>query len=169
MESYYRTLGLSDRQYDAGLTAQDIKQAYRNALLQHHPDKILDKNAESTFHTVDAITIAYKTLSEPVSKAEYDRALRLSQLSQSRNEKEDKIFHTGLDIVDLDDLQYDDASGTWWKGCRCGQERGFVITEDDLEKEARYGELYTGCRGCSLWLKVLFGVEEEAQAEDKQP
>lgn len=168
MESHYQTLGLSHRQYDASLTVQDIKQAYRSALLQHHPDKILDRNAEDTIQTVDAITIAYKTLSEPVSKAEYDCALRLSQLSQSQNQGEEKIFHTGLDIVDLDDLQYDGTSGSWWKACRCGQDRGFVITESDLEKEERYGELYTGCRGCSLWLKVLFGIEEETE-EDKLP
>lgn len=159
MRDYYETLGLSQRQYDASLNAQDIKQAYRRALLQHHPDKA---NTSQAPETVDAITTAYKTLSEPALKADYDRSLRLIQAC---NQGEDKVSYTGLDIVDLDDLDYDEATGAWWRGCRCGQERGFIITEDELEKETRFGELITGCRGCSLWLKVLFGIEEEEEEE----
>lgn len=167
MRNHYDTLGLSQRKFDANLTAQDVKQAYRRALLQHHPDKAVE-NKNSAQETVDAITLAFKTLSEPLSRVEYDRELRLSE---ARNKGEDKISYTGLDIVDLDDLNYDEGAGTWWKGCRCGQGRGFVITEDELEKEARLGELITGCRGCSLWLKVLFEVEETEQdgAHPKSP
>ncbi|GAB7349651.1 hypothetical protein MBLNU459_g0327t1 [Dothideomycetes sp. NU459] len=104
MENHYQALGLSVRQFDASLTAQEIKQAYRVALLRHHPDKVLDGNLAESPQTVDAITVAYKVLSEPASKAEYDRTFRLSQLSHVRDNGEDKIFHTGLDITDLDDL-----------------------------------------------------------------
>jgi len=155
MGSHYEILGLAQRQLDPTLKVQDVKVAYRRALLRHHPDKAIEgRDAE----TVDAITLAYRILSEPTSKAEYDRELRLSQ---AFNKGEDKASYTGLDIVDLDDLDYDEPNGTWWKSCRCGQERAFVITEDDLEKEARFGELITGCRGCSLWLKILFGILEE--------
>lgn len=155
MRNHYETLGLPQRQFDINLTGQDIKQAYRRALLQHHPDKATEAEAAET---VDAITLAYKTLSEPGSRTEYDRQLRLSL---ARNKGEDKVSYTGLDIVDLDDLEFDDEKSVWWRSCRCGQERGFIVTEDELEKEARFGELVTGCRGCSLWLKVLFGVEED--------
>lgn len=155
MENHYETLGLGQRQSDGSLTAQDIKQAYRRALLEHHPDKT---QTGGTSQSIDAITVAYKTLSEPAAKAEYDLELRLRH---ARSKGDDKIFHTGLDILDLDDLDYDEMTGEWWKSCRCGQDRGFVITEDDLENESRYGELVTGCKGCSLWLKVLFGVEED--------
>lgn len=157
MANHYEALGLGHRQFDGSLTAQDIKQAYRKALLEHHPDKAQTGDAS---RTVDSITVAYKTLSEPEAKVEYDRELRLQH---ARNKGDDKIFHTGLDIVDLDDLDYDEQTGEWWRGCRCGQDRGFVITEDELENESRYGELITGCKGCSLWLKVLFGIEDEEQ------
>ena len=155
MANHYETLGLSSRMFDGNITSQDIKQAYRRALLQHHPDKIQD--VAGAAQTIDAITLAYKTLSEPATKAEYDRELRLKQARKA----DDKIFHTGLDIVDLDDLEYDEDTGEWWRACRCGQERGFIVTEDELEKESRFGELITGCKGCSLWLKVLFGINEE--------
>lgn len=157
MKNHYDTLGLSRRQFDASLTVQDVKQAYRHTLLQHHPDKINDNNTTSQ-NTVDAITLAYKTLSEPALKTEYDRELRLSQ---SRSEEGNKTSFTGLDTVDLDDLQYDEVKNEWWRSCRCGQDRGFVVTEDELEKDSHLGELITGCRGCSLWLKVLFGVEDD--------
>jgi diphthamide biosynthesis protein 4 len=157
MANHYEALGLGHRQFDGSLTAQDIKQAYRKALLEHHPDKAQTGDAA---RSVDSITVAYKTLSEPATKVDYDRELRLQH---ARNKGDDKIFHTGLDIVDLDDLDYDEETGEWWRGCRCGQDRGFIITEDQLENESRYGELITGCKGCSLWLKVLFGVEDEEQ------
>ncbi|KAI5245512.1 DnaJ-domain-containing protein [Aureobasidium subglaciale] len=157
MANHYEALGLGHRQFDGNLSTQDIKQAYRKALLEHHPDKA---QAGGASQSVDSITIAYKTLSEPETKVDYDRDLRL-QLA--RNKRGEKIFHTGLDIVDLDDLDYDEKSGEWWKGCRCGQDRGFVVTEDELENESRYGELITGCKGCSLWLKVLFGIEDDEE------
>ncbi|KAI5203159.1 DnaJ-domain-containing protein [Aureobasidium subglaciale] len=159
MANHYEALGLGHRQFDGNLTTQDIKQAYRKALLEHHPDKA---QAGGASQSVDSITVAYKTLSESEAKVDYDRDLRL-QLT--RNKRGEKIFHTGLDIVDLDDLDYDEKTGEWWKGCRCGQDRGFVITEDELENESRYGELITGCKGCSLWLKVLFGIEEDEERE----
>lgn len=37
---------------------------------------------------------------------------------------------------------------------------GYVVTEDELEKNLEDRELIVGCRGCSLWLRVLFSVEE---------
>lgn len=159
---HYATLGLSSRRYDTALTPQDIKQAYRVALLRYHPDKASESHAKvgkqaETAHSVDAITLAYKTLSDPALKAEYDRELRLIAAKESK--KQDGVSYTGLDVVDLDDLQYDEAAGTWYRSCRCGQERGYIVTEEELEKDAKYGELITGCRGCSLWLKVLFEAE----------
>jgi diphthamide biosynthesis protein 4 len=161
MANHYEALGLGHRQFDGSLTAQDIKQAYRKALLEHHPDKA---PTGDTARSVDSITVAYKTLSEPQAKVEYDRG---SRLQHARNKGDDKVFHTGLDVVDLDDLDYDEETGEWWRSCRCGQARGFIITEDQLENESRYGELITGCKGCSLWLKVLFGVEEDEEQDIK--
>jgi curved DNA-binding protein CbpA len=115
-------------------------------------------------YTIDEITTAYKTLSDPALRAEYDRTLRLDRLKVAEREKTGDVFHTGLEIVDLEDLacEEDGESGAcWYRGCRCGDERGFLVTEDDLEREVDHGEVVVGCRGCSLWLKVLFAVEDD--------
>lgn len=147
---YYATLNLSSRRQDPSLSQTEIKTAYRKALLAHHPDKL---KAKSSQVSIDTIALAYKILSSPDLRQEYDKGLTTTQAS-------DKIFHTGLDTVDLDDLHFDESKDVWMHGCRCGDEGGFVVTEDELEKNAEDGELIVGCRGCSLWLRVLFGVEE---------
>lgn len=170
------------------LSKQQIKLAYHKALLKHHPDKADTALKESTtttsdtlfpkpdynnnnnapsrqrLYTIDEITAAYKTLSDPSLRADHDRSLRLDRLKVVEREKTAGVFHTGLEIVDLEDLVYDDRdeaeSGCWYRGCRCGDERGFLVTEEDLEREAEHGEIVIGCRGCSLWLKILFAVED---------
>ena len=173
MEDHYQTLGLLHARADANLTPSDIKQAYRKALLQYHPDKSTDialqerQIAQPAAVTVDQITIAYKTLSDPVSKAKYDRLLALTP-SKNAGDKTDVIHYSGLDVVDLDDLEYNDDQALWWRSCRCGQDQGFLVHEHDLEKEAQHGELFTGCRGCSLWLKVLFDAVDDS-AESVRP
>ncbi|KAJ5811885.1 hypothetical protein N7474_008186 [Penicillium riverlandense] len=166
------------------LSKQQIKLAYHKALLAHHPDKastvaFADEpalqgsiphhapgqgKAQLRTYTIDEITTAYKTLSDPFLRADYDRALRLDRAKVAEREKTGDVFHTGLEIVDLEDLACDedgtDATMCWYRGCRCGDERGFLVTEADLEREAEHGEIVLGCRGCSLWLKVLFAVED---------
>ncbi|KAJ5748727.1 uncharacterized protein N7511_010423 [Penicillium nucicola] len=182
---FYEILSLPFTASSAGviLSKQQIKLAYHKALLKHHPDKagavakdagLSDSNTVSSAsmsnplfrstesprqpYTVDQITAAYKTLSDPLLRAEYDRSLRLDRV---KAEKGGQVFHTGLEIVDLEDLACDESEDgdCWYRGCRCGDERGFLVTEDDLEREAEHGEIVIGCRGCSLWLKILFAVE----------
>lgn len=125
---------------------------------------------------MDQITVAYQTLSSPKLKSDYDRELALSaKAQQAVGGKDGEIFRTGVEVVDLDDLEYEEdrktGETTWFRGCRCGDDRGYVIKEYDLEeasKEGNEGELWAGCAGCSLWLKVLFGVVEEDGQEEKK-
>lgn len=164
---------------DSDLSTQHVKAAYRRALFQHHPDKTgalsdskhdLDVGKSSdnkATYTIDQITEAYATLSIPKLRAEYDRVLKLrARPTKGTGQGDDEIFRSGLEIVDLDDLGYDEMGKVWFKSCRCGDERGFQIREADLEEASDTGELHVGCRGCSLWLKTLFGVVEE-KAEDR--
>ncbi|PLN82685.1 DnaJ domain-domain-containing protein, partial [Aspergillus taichungensis] len=124
------------------LTKQQLKTAYHKALLQHHPDKTssstsspstptttptyTDTNTDKK-HTIDAITTAYKTLSDPRQRAEYDAHLRLSrrnnpQTSGPGGHGGDAHFHTGLEVVDLEDLHCEETETetVWYRGCRCG-------------------------------------------------
>ena len=167
MSTHYEILGLPARK---ALTPQLIKAAYRRALLQHHPDKSGSVRATTTEFTktysIDQISTAYSVLLSPKSKSEYDREIALSAKSAPRSE-DGEIFRTGVEIVDLDDLEFEEDAKTgetsWYRSCRCGDDRGYLIKEEDLEEASSEGELYAGCLGCSLWLKVLFGVVEDEQ------
>jgi diphthamide biosynthesis protein 4 len=133
-----------------------VKAAYRKALLEHHPDKTMCGNtdqAKSPGYTVDEITTAYKILSDPTSRSDYDRRYRVQNHTPIPGIVK---AHPGLETIDLDDMDYDDNGALWFRKCRCGNDRAYRITEEQLEKEAEHGEIITGCGGCSLWLKVLF-------------
>ncbi|KAB8265803.1 CSL zinc finger-domain-containing protein [Aspergillus pseudonomiae] len=173
---YYEILNIQSTGTTAQLSKQQLKLAYHKALLKHHPDKASsvakspelpqsnqDLPRDSKTYTIDEITTAYKTLSDPQLRAEYDRALRLDRAKVVEREKTGAVFHTGLEVVDLEDLACEEEgdSAFWYRGCRCGDEKGFLVSEEDLEREAEHGEIVIGCRGCSLWMKVLFAVEED--------
>lgn len=158
---FYQVLGLDEKRNGREINAAELKQAYKRALLVHHPDKQPSSLATSgaTKATIDVITQAFKTLADPELRAEYDRDQRLrvedgDELSAKRNTR-----HTGMETVDLEDLDFVEPSEMWTRPCRCGSEPAFVVTEAELEKNVEYGELIVGCKGCSLWLKVLFSVE----------
>ncbi|OBT89922.1 hypothetical protein VE02_01527 [Pseudogymnoascus sp. 03VT05] len=180
MVTYYEILGLpNSRDAARFLTPQLLKAAYRKSLLQHHPDKVQQVSSPengstkaankqpSSAYTVDQITKAYSIISTPKLCEEYDRELALqSQETGEFGAQQKNGFRTGVEIVDLDDLDFDEEDSLWFRSCRCGDDRGFLIREEDLEEAADDGELAVGCRGCSLWLRVLFGVvEESAQHE----
>ncbi|MCJ1435982.1 hypothetical protein MMC27_005359 [Xylographa pallens] len=151
---YYEVLSLPDLFPARRLLSQeDIKHAYKRALLQHHPDKSTSPEVLKPRYTIDDITAAYKVLSNPITRSELDRNLQVQYLHTSRNTE---VSLSGLETIDLDDLDYNEAEGLWYRSCRCGNQRGYLISEGDLAKEAAYGEIVTGCGGCSLWLKVLF-------------
>ena len=164
IQDHYKILDLpSPCVGDQAVTLHDIKTAYRRALLQHHPDKSrlpapTQQHFVSSSHTVDQITVAYKTLIDPKRRSEYDRLAKLKDPSVSLISEK---FHPGLETVDLDDLAFDEEDSIWYRSCRCGNERGFQISEEELVEDAEHGEVITGCRGCSLWLRVAFAMVED--------
>ncbi|KAL4996893.1 Diphthamide biosynthesis protein 4 [Aspergillus recurvatus] len=182
--SFYEILNLPFP--STGLSKQQLKLAYHKALLKHHPDKavqvtVAKESLSSSNHhpaqtlssqkiTIDAITTAYKTLSDPIQRAEYDRVLRLDRnrvVGAGDKNGNGTVFHTGLEVVDLEDLNCDEDGdeAVWYRACRCGDERGFLLSEGDLEREVDSGEIVVGCRGCSLYMKVLFAVQDYGEGE----
>jgi diphthamide biosynthesis protein 4 len=167
-DTYYDILRLRCDDFGS-LSKETLKSAYRRALLMHHPDKIPSNAADPALrvpadgaarYTIDEIVLAYETLSDPTKRAEYDHSLAQVNNGTWKSEGGHQGTHLGLETFDLEDLVYDEVSGTWLRDCRCGEERGYTLTESDLEKESQYGEIYVGCRGCSLFIKVQFAATE---------
>jgi len=140
-----------------------IKSAYHRALLNHHPDKSHPATNNARY-TVDEITIAYRVLGDITTRTSYDQSLLISARKIS---KLDVDGASVCEVVDLDELTYDDHEHVWYRGCRCGQEKGFKVTEEELQNATDEGErgVVTGCGGCSLWIRVLFGVVDQGGAE----
>ena len=162
----YTVLSLPSSSQSYLLSISIIKEAYRKALLFHHPDKRSGINElDSKFdnlYTIDDITEAYRILSNPKLRVQLDRKLltKLSKPGPSR----DNIQQVAIEAnsVDLDDMLYDADSQTWSCKCRCGIDDAFVIRSKDLEEgEAplnEQSELLIACRGCTLWLKVRYMI-----------
>ena len=73
MKTHYELLGV-----EASADAEQIKKAFRREIARYHPDKVVHLGAE--FQDMAAtraaeLTIAYKTLSDVATRAEYDAAL----------------------------------------------------------------------------------------------
>ncbi|KKA31137.1 hypothetical protein TD95_000559 [Thielaviopsis punctulata] len=178
LPTYYEILGISKAMLSNNDNpAHILKRAYRRALLQNHPDKAAatfpsssTPTTPTTLFTIDQISTAYKHLSTPSLKAAYDKALLLRPPSHHDpcvsgiGQLARKGSFQTAETVDLDDLAFDETAAKWFRGCRCGNERGFLFGEEDLEEAADdVGELLVGCQDCSLWLKVFFTVVEEEE------
>ena len=167
-QNHYEVLALPTASRSGSApTLSAIKSAYHRALLVHHPDKSSHGAPTSTSsdpeYTIDQISQAYRTLSDPKSRSSFDQKLRLypqSRAVSTNNTTSVSGVAPSSEIVDLDDLVYDDEQRLWYRGCRCGQKRGFIVMENHLENYAGEGEALVGCVGCSLWIKVLFAVED---------
>ena len=172
-KNHYDLLNLSCK---SELTLAEVKQAYHQTLLTYHPDKIKQGSTSCTgsiskaatavtsVPSIDEIVCAYKVLSDPTKRAAYDAALK-AQLDI------DASGHAGLESFDLEELDYDEeqdsARGTWSRGCRCGNEQGYIVTEEELQHSNQTdqqdgyrgtGEVLVGCQGCSLLIRVTYAV-----------
>ncbi|EED16497.1 DnaJ domain protein [Talaromyces stipitatus ATCC 10500] len=182
-KDYYEILNIPSSDPSAGklpvISKQQLKIAYHKALLKYHPDKSSPSpfpapTGGSNTYTIDEITNAYKVLSDPSLRAEYDRDLILQRRNDTFNKKsnggENVSFHTGLEVVDLEDMdeQFDEGEGTlsWYRGCRCGDEKGFIVTEDELEAEAQHGEILFSLLG-SLIRDIFPAMRQEACSFDE--
>ena len=169
--TYYEILALPADLRACAIPAQTLRTAYRRALLQNHPDKASSKTGgqqskasgrKADVYSIDEIALAFAVLGDAKAKSEYDKSILASKGSSGTGKEEG--FRTGVEVVDLDDLvlvEDEDGEALWYRGCRCGDERGFEVGEEDLEDAVGEGEVSVGCKGCSLWLRVLFGVLEE--------
>lgn len=165
---YYTVLGLSaPRRAGDQLTNDSLRTAYRRALLTNHPDKVAGQQAaqkgteagEFAF-TVDQIAQAYETLSDPVSRSKYDQGLLKNKARLVA--KDTSGSGAGLETLDLEDLDYNDSTQTWSKKCRCGGT--YLVCEQELGEAASEGEVIASCYGCSLCIRITFGMVDQDNA-----
>lgn len=142
--NWYRVL---DIQQNA--SQDEIKRAYHRALLRHHPDKTraAEQDLPSiSIPAIDTVLEAFRVLSKPFSREEYDRSLESRMvLSQSP-----KAAPRPANIVSLDEFEEieTELGPVWTHACRCGG--SFVIAEDLLEQDVHL----IGCDCCSeaVWV-----------------
>jgi diphthamide biosynthesis protein 4 len=174
MSNYYKILHLSQ---DA--PQEDIKPAYRRVILALHPDKAKakakSKEGDTVVDVADVdialIKSAYRTLSDPVLRAEYDEELRnglhqWGSSSTSWNTFSGDSPTNGAprpaEVISLDDFTVStlqDGGEVWTYSCRCGAE--FRLTERDLEA----GKHLVACEMCS---EVVFVGYEEVEGEGEE-
>eukprot|EP01102_Stenamoeba_stenopodia_P003491 TRINITY_DN1354_c0_g1_i1.p4 TRINITY_DN1354_c0_g1~~TRINITY_DN1354_c0_g1_i1.p4 ORF type:complete len:150 (-),score=35.55 TRINITY_DN1354_c0_g1_i1:39-488(-) len=145
--SHYSVLGL-----DASCDFDDVKRSYRHLAKRLHPDKNTNTNISADDHNntnndaelFQRVLQAYQVLSNPISRAAYDKQLAENALRKTVAIAEE---------VDLEDMQLHETSEeavsySW--ACRCGC--SYVVTEDQLAA----GQDVVSCSGCSLHIRVLY-------------
>ncbi|ODV90759.1 hypothetical protein CANCADRAFT_44398 [Tortispora caseinolytica NRRL Y-17796] len=152
MKTYYEILGFSSEDHKT-ITLDEIKKAYRAALLSNHPDK--SRNGKLS---VDDIQAAYAILSNQHKRSAYDQALQGSNYQIYSKQEHSEVY-------DLDDLEYDEKLNEWFMGCRCGNKKGFTVNESILEDNIDIGEILIQCLDCSNWIKVQFQENDHAHLE----
>jgi diphthamide biosynthesis protein 4 len=156
-KTHYEILGLGRNADQA-----QIKAAYREKLLNTHPDKT---NTIVQGDLIAQIKNAYSVLSKTDSRQKYD-------LEITENFKKNGTLSTGegLDVFTLDDFECEEGKEmcTFKRDCpRCTSKDGFELNEIDLEENGTADgmggyEIILQCSFCSLWLKVkYYDLQEE--------
>eukprot|EP00112_Aurelia_sp_Birch-Aquarium-sp1_P026099 Seg904.2 transcript_id=Seg904.2/GoldUCD/mRNA.D3Y31 product="Nuclear nucleic acid-binding protein C1D" protein_id=Seg904.2/GoldUCD/D3Y31 len=115
--NHYEVLGVEK---DAPIV--DIKMQYRKLILENHPDKQLQNGQIATkrFHEIEN---AWKILSDPQKRQEYDAYLKEDEIGQC----------APFDLeIDLPEMDFHQETSTYTIECRCGGE--YIITREQLEE-----------------------------------
>lgn len=127
---YYKVLGIDPEKVDVlSLSKKEITTAYRKAVLRSHPDKNRgDPSAKDKFLLVGE---AYRALSDPQKRKEYDQLIKAEQEHKKRLAQQDIGRRRFRDQLDRDEREA--VYGERRKNEKLGQ----MQTEmDQLRKEA---------------------------------
>lgn len=138
-------------------TVAEVKLAYRQRVLEAHPDK--RGGVALAGEVIPQLQQAYATLVDPAARQRYDE--RWAKELQKRGHTQSGA---GLDVYSLADfVEHEGACGwVYTRPCpRCTAEGGFEVLESQLEEfgtDSGSGgwEVLLQCSSCSLWLKVEY-------------
>lgn len=122
-------------QVDKTASQDDIKKAYQQLILRHHPDK--SEGGEGNSNNFIRIDEAFKVLKDPESRRVYDSKI-FQQTSQM-------IIH---DTVRSDEFSFDESNEVHFFTCKCG---GWYVLDEELKDP----EYIICCDECSLVIKVI--------------
>jgi diphthamide biosynthesis protein 4 len=130
-KSFYEILEVSPNS-----SADEIKKSYQRLVMLHHPDKSTAATTDNkAFIELDE---AWKVLRMPDSRKIYD-----AELFQQDYEASPIIHET----LQTNQFEYDQESGSFFHGCRCG---GSYVLPDFEENEC-----LIACDECSLVIEVV--------------
>lgn len=128
---YYEVLQVSTE-----ATQDDIRKAYQQLVLRHHPDKSTEQ--EINLHIFLKISEAWNTLKDPLTRKDYDS-------KQFQDSTSQMIIH---DTVERNDFLFDESNKVHYYVCKCG---GRILDEESSDEK----EYIICCDECSLVIKVI--------------
>ncbi|XP_029952579.1 dnaJ homolog subfamily C member 24 [Salarias fasciatus] len=146
-EDLYAVLGASPSD-----SVQQLRHRYQQLALQYHPDRLVGESPSETksslqrFLQVDA---AWRILSDPDSRRQYDLQRRAQELKQDWPE-DSTVF--------LEDMSWDPGERLYTHCCRCGG--AFLVSQEEVEEEqpeeGQRAGLLVCCDTCSLSIHVTW-------------
>jgi diphthamide biosynthesis protein 4 len=188
-KNYYAILSLPPPQPSSpAVSPAELRRAYKLALLGAHPDKATDtQQGTHTVDDVKEAYATLSDATQASQYHEWilrNPGAAVASTAQQANNGVSSDFVLGLELLDLSDFDVLDpgfefecdgegeGEGNvgggerqmeWTRACRCGDTKGFRILEEELvevqDEGLDGGEVLVGCGGCSLWVRVGFGVE----------
>ena len=141
-DDLYTVLGIADKK----ATEEELKKAYRKAVLRTHPDKKGERESErESKEAFLKVQRAWATLSDPKTRYMYDEQLLREEEEMDDVEADKEVDLADMEMVDGLSYGYD---------CRCGDK--FIL--DETEKPDKGTSILITCCSCSLVLCINNGV-----------
>lgn len=126
---------------------QEIKAAYRQAVLRLHPDKSAAHRAPADTAKYQEVQRAWQVLNDPILRAAYDQQLALEAAQQHVFPSQTVRFN------DMEEAGFTGDPGDpdmlWEYPCRCG---GVYLLDDTTD--VTRGSVLLPCDTCSLNIEV---------------
>lgn len=121
---------------------EELKANYRKLILKYHPDKLNEEEREVSSFEFQRLDQAWKILSNPGLRHQYDTQQRADQLTCA-------LVH---DEIELHEMTWHQDDLTYIYPCRCGGD--YTLSRDNAS-----GSRTVNCSNCSLYINV--SVEQQ--------